>query len=223
MTVQLSIYAKRRPRFTRVHVTRWAPCHAFNITGNFHSALVWQGQNLHPRQASWGGLPDGRSNAASQRDVLRVDGDVAVHDVWTGPHTCSAPARNIFNIPIFAPASFKTRTHPWGQIFSAAVAPHLAWWSAGQGTSWTSPSPSSSVPVPAGGGHLPNQTGRRWRPGRARWGPELKLRTRWEHRRCWLEKNGNEVKRGTQIQTARRETKQGWEDAIHVDLTPVCE
>lgn len=98
MTVRLSVYAERRPRFTRVHVPWIAPCHALHITGDFHSALVWQSQNLHPWQASRGGLPDGRSDAASQCDVLRVDGDVAVHDVRAGPHTCSTSARDIFNI-----------------------------------------------------------------------------------------------------------------------------
>lgn len=102
MTVHLSIYTKRRPRFTRVHATQRAPCHAFHITGDFHSALVWQSQNLHPWQASRAGLPDGRSDAASQCEVLRVDGDIAVHDVWTGPDACSTSAGNTVSIPISA-------------------------------------------------------------------------------------------------------------------------
>lgn len=96
VTVRLAANAEGWPRFAgRCHVTGRAPIHAFHIAGDFHSALVWQGQHLHPRQAPRGGLPDGGGDAASHGDVLCIDGDIAVHDVRTRPDTCATEKRKI--------------------------------------------------------------------------------------------------------------------------------
>lgn len=88
VTVRLTADAERRPRFACSHVVTWSRLHTFHITGDFHSALVWQSQHLHTRQAPRGRLPDGCGDAASYSDILGVDSDIAVHDVGTGPNTC---------------------------------------------------------------------------------------------------------------------------------------
>ncbi|TNN54698.1 hypothetical protein EYF80_035101 [Liparis tanakae] len=85
VTVRLAGDAETRPRFAGGRFgTRRAPPHALHVAGDFHGAVVRQGQHLNPGQPPRGRLPEGRGDAASQRHVPGVDG-VHLHHAYPTP------------------------------------------------------------------------------------------------------------------------------------------
>lgn len=87
VAVQLASHVESRPGF--ICCCWLASLHTLHIAGNFYRALMWQGQYLHPRKAPWTGLPYSIGNLPPNGNLPGVNGDVAVHDVWTGAYTCS--------------------------------------------------------------------------------------------------------------------------------------
>lgn len=87
VAVKLPGHAEGWPGFT---CCSWlAPLHTLHVAGNFYSALMWQGQHLQPRKAIGTGLPDSSGNAPPNGNVPSINGNVAVHDIWAGAHTCT--------------------------------------------------------------------------------------------------------------------------------------